>query len=121
MKAPILLTITRRCFSCTGSVLNKAGGAKGTPSVPKPQSSPPKATPVSQPKVTATAQASGPQLSGVKGLSSAVHGNVEPVGPGAARNAEYKVPEYFNYNKTSYFEAEIEMSKYRCPQPSARK
>lgn len=42
-----------------------------------------------------------------------------PVGPGAAKDTDYKNPEYFCYDKTSYFEAEIEMLKYRCPQPSA--
>lgn len=44
-----------------------------------------------------------------------------PVGPGAAKNTGYKNPEYFCYDKTSYFEAEIEMLKYRCPQPSTNK
>lgn len=44
----------------------------------------------------------------------------EPVGPGAAKSADYKNPEYYCYDKTSYFEAEIEMLKYRCPQPSSR-
>ncbi|KAF6216514.1 hypothetical protein GE061_000857 [Apolygus lucorum] len=42
------------------------------------------------------------------------------VGPGASFQGEYKVPEYFCYDKTSYFEAEIEMLKYRCPQPSSK-
>lgn len=45
----------------------------------------------------------------------------EPVGPGAAKNTGYKNPEYFCYDKNSYFEAEIEMLKYRCPQPSTSK
>ncbi|CAH0560063.1 unnamed protein product [Brassicogethes aeneus] len=40
-----------------------------------------------------------------------------PVGPGAAKNTDYKNPEYFCYDKNSYFEAEIEMLKYRCTQP----
>ncbi|KAJ1524276.1 hypothetical protein ONE63_010789 [Megalurothrips usitatus] len=43
------------------------------------------------------------------------------VGPGASKSTQYKNPEYFCYNNTSYFEAEIEMLKYRCPQPSALK
>lgn len=55
----------------------------------------------------------------VPGLSEAcVKVGSQPVGPGAAKNAAYKNPEYFCYDKTSYFEAEIEMLKYRCPQPS---
>lgn len=55
----------------------------------------------------------------VPGLSEAVHTMEEPVGPGAAKSGEYKVPEYFNYNKNSYYEAEIEMERFRCPQPIA--
>lgn len=43
------------------------------------------------------------------------------VGPGASKNSDYKNPEYFCYNSTSYFEAELEMQKYRLPQPSSRK
>lgn len=43
------------------------------------------------------------------------------VGPGAAKSAEYKNPEYFSYNNISYFEAEVEMSKFRIPQPSSKK
>lgn len=43
-----------------------------------------------------------------------------PVGPGAKVDGEYKVPEYFSYNNMSYYEAEIEMSKFRCPQPKAK-
>lgn len=58
----------------------------------------------------------------VTGLSEAcVKVPKDPVGPGAAKNTGYKNPEYFCYDKTSYFEAEIEMLKYRCPQPSTSK
>ncbi|CAH1159487.1 unnamed protein product [Phaedon cochleariae] len=58
-------------------------------------------------------------LQSVQGLSEAcVKVPSEPVGPGAAKNRGYKNPEYFCYDKNSYFEAEIEMLKYRCPQPS---
>ncbi|XP_017775613.1 PREDICTED: NADH dehydrogenase [ubiquinone] flavoprotein 3, mitochondrial [Nicrophorus vespilloides] len=61
-------------------------------------------------------------VAAVPGLS----GNVvqviqEPVGPGAGKATNYKNPEYFCYNNTSYFEAEVEMLKYRCPQPSSKK
>ncbi|XP_052864991.1 uncharacterized protein LOC128271476 [Anopheles cruzii] len=57
----------------------------------------------------------------VPGLSSrCVMKKDGPIGPGADRNGEYKVPEYFSYDQTSYFEAEIEMSKFRIPQPSAK-
>ncbi|XP_065345494.1 uncharacterized protein NdufV3 [Cloeon dipterum] len=45
----------------------------------------------------------------------------EPVGPGAKKDGAYKNPEYYCYNDTSYFEAEIEMAKYRIPQPSNKK
>nr|XP_040227118.1 uncharacterized protein LOC120952070 [Anopheles coluzzii] len=57
----------------------------------------------------------------VPGLSSRCVAKKDgPVGPGAERTGTYKVPEYFSYNQTSYFEAEIEMSKFRIPQPSAK-
>lgn len=61
-------------------------------------------------------------LPDVPGLSEAcVKVPQEPVGPGAAKNTGYKNPEYFCYDKNSYFEAEMEMMKYRCPQPSTAK
>ncbi|XP_053669715.1 uncharacterized protein LOC128720094 [Anopheles nili] len=71
------------------------------------------------PKAPTSATPSTP--ADVPGLSSrCVASKSGPVGPGAERNGTYKVPEYFNYNQTSYFEAEIEMSKFRIPQPSAK-
>lgn len=70
---------------------------------------------------TKTSGASAP-TSNVKGLSSnCVKPVTEPVGPGASINGAYKVPEYFCFNRFSFAEAEIEMAKYRCPQPSALK
>lgn len=60
----------------------------------------------------------------VPGLSSAVVFSAnEPVGPGVdpKKSGAYKVPEYFCYNSTSYYEAEVEMAKYRLTQPSALK
>lgn len=33
---------------------------------------------------------------------------------------EYKVPEYFCYDRFSYHGAEVELAKYRCPQPSSK-
>merc|ERR1712128_33567 len=44
----------------------------------------------------------------------------EPVGPGAGKTTEYPNPEYFLYDKVSYFDLELEMKKDRCPQPSAK-
>uniref|UniRef100_A0A182MMG6 Uncharacterized protein n=1 Tax=Anopheles culicifacies TaxID=139723 RepID=A0A182MMG6_9DIPT len=68
-----------------------------------------------------TAPPAAPSAADVPGLSSrCVTKKDGPVGPGAERNGTYKVPEYFSYNQTSYFEAEIEMSKFRIPQPSAK-
>uniref|UniRef100_A0A182KG49 Uncharacterized protein n=1 Tax=Anopheles christyi TaxID=43041 RepID=A0A182KG49_9DIPT len=65
--------------------------------------------------------ATGAPPADVPGLSTrCVTKKDGPVGPGAERNGTYKVPEYFSYNQTSYFEAEIEMSKFRIPQPSAK-
>ena len=62
------------------------------------------------------------QVADVPGLSAKVV-NVpgSEVGPGASKNSNYKNPEYFCYNTTSYFEAELEMQKYRLPQPSSKK
>lgn len=66
------------------------------------------------------ATTSPPSLS-VAGLSSkCVKPITAPVGPGASTTGNYKVPEYFCYDKTSFAEAEIEMARFRCPQPSAR-
>ncbi|XP_053995755.1 uncharacterized protein LOC128885642 [Hylaeus anthracinus] len=41
-----------------------------------------------------------------------------PVGPGAAKDKEYKNPEYFCYGIHSFGEAEVELAKYRLPAPS---
>lgn len=58
-------------------------------------------------------------LQNVTGLSSQIILQRQgPLGPQDAKN-EYKVKEYFCYDKSSYFQAEIEMAKYRLPQPSA--
>uniref|UniRef100_A0A1L8DC39 Uncharacterized protein n=1 Tax=Nyssomyia neivai TaxID=330878 RepID=A0A1L8DC39_9DIPT len=61
-------------------------------------------------------------LSKVSGLTQKVVLKPESgkkVGPGAAHDADYKVPEYFLYGRHSYHEAEIELASFRCPQPSA--
>jgi len=58
----------------------------------------------------------------VPGLSeNVVKVTSEPLGPGASKTTNYKNPEYFSYSNTSYFEAEVEMLQYRCPQPSSKK
>lgn len=58
----------------------------------------------------------------VPGLSSnVVRKRAGPLGPGADTTGGYKVPEYFCYDQTSFAEAEVELAKYRCPQPSALK
>lgn len=44
-----------------------------------------------------------------------------PHGPGASTTGDYKVPEYFCYDKNSFAEAEIEMASFRCPQPNANR
>ncbi|XP_076162584.1 NADH:ubiquinone oxidoreductase subunit V3 [Ptiloglossa arizonensis] len=41
-----------------------------------------------------------------------------PVGPGAAKDKEYKNPEYFCYHVNTFGEAEVELEKYRLPAPS---
>ena len=43
-----------------------------------------------------------------------------PVGPRAAKNKEYKNPEYFCYHIDTFGEAEVELAKYRLPAPSNR-
>ena len=65
---------------------------------------------------------SGPKvISDVPGLSEKViKPSTEPVGPGASKSSAYKNPEYFSYDRSSYYEAEIEMARYRCPQPSSK-
>lgn len=62
-------------------------------------------------------------LAKVTGLSQKVvlKPSKERVGPGAAHDADYKVPEYFLYGRHSYAEAEIELAQYRCPQPNANR
>lgn len=86
-------------------LLNKRGfSQKSTPSQPKPASE------GSQTKTD------------VPGLTSyVIKQKAEPLGPGASASGTYKVPEYFCYDRFSYHGAEVEMAKYRCPQPSATK
>lgn len=58
----------------------------------------------------------------VPGLTSyVIKQKAEPLGPGASANGKYRVPEYFCYDRFSYHGAEVELAKYRCPQPSALK
>lgn len=65
-----------------------------------------------------------PPTADAPGLSGAVviH-TAEPVGPGIKpdKSGPYKSPEYFCYNDMSYYEAEVEMAKYRCPAPNAHR
>ncbi|KAK5643578.1 hypothetical protein RI129_007423 [Pyrocoelia pectoralis] len=72
-----------------------------------------------KPTPTASSQSSHSTQIDVPGLSNAVvqYGS-DPVGPGASKSTNYKNPEYFSYHQLSYYEAEIEMAKYRLPQPS---
>ncbi len=35
------------------------------------------------------------------------------------KDKTYKAPEYFKYNKYSFFDVEGEMTKSRCPQPKS--
>lgn len=56
-------------------------------------------------------------LANVSGLTTAVVGKP----PAGAHTADYKVPEYFLYERFSYHHAEIELAPYRCPQPNANR
>ncbi|EDV46063.1 uncharacterized protein LOC6551429 [Drosophila erecta] len=69
-----------------------------------------------------SSQSGAPSSPTVVGLTSnCVKPTTGPVGPGASATGGYKVPEYYSFNRFSYAEAEVEMAKYRCPQPSALK
>lgn len=73
---------------------------------------------------SSTPKSTGGANTDVPGLSdNCVHPSTNPVGPGVEPNKSgaYKVPEYFCYDNMSFFEAEIEMARYRLPQPSALK
>ncbi|CRK98013.1 CLUMA_CG011382, isoform A [Clunio marinus] len=70
--------------------------------------------------VSKTAASSTPAdpLRNVVGLTgSCVKTNEAKNVPGAGQ--DYKVPEYFGYNRMTYHEAECEMEKFRVPQPVA--
>jgi len=43
------------------------------------------------------------------------------LGPGAAKDAEYKNPEYYSYHLMSFADMELAMEKLRNKQPSATK
>lgn len=76
----------------------------------------------SKPSKPGSSRSQSGAVTDVPGLSSAVVSfPSDPVGPGAAKNTGYKNPEYFCYHNTSYFEADVEMLKYRLPQPSSKK
>lgn len=76
----------------------------------------------STPTQKTTKTADDAQNINVPGLSSyVIKQRAEPLGPGASKTKAYKVPEYFCYDRFSYHGAEVEMAKYRCPQPSALK
>lgn len=83
------------------------------------------ATSSSSSKGSPSASSTGSSQSAIRdvsGLTSrCVKEKSQPLGPGASTTGEYKVPEYYCYDKTSYYEAEIEMLHYRCPQPSAQR
>uniref|UniRef100_A0A1B6KQX2 Uncharacterized protein n=1 Tax=Graphocephala atropunctata TaxID=36148 RepID=A0A1B6KQX2_9HEMI len=58
--------------------------------------------------------------SDVPGLSSDVYQICESrLFPGVSKEGTYKNPEYFSYHCTSFYNAEIELTPYRLPQPSA--
>lgn len=73
-----------------------------------------------EPGTTPLAPTSSSVNENVPGLSSAcIKSESSKIIAGCSKTGDYKNPEYFCYDKNSYFEAEIEMLKYRCPQPSA--
>ncbi|XP_025415713.1 NADH dehydrogenase [ubiquinone] flavoprotein 3, mitochondrial [Sipha flava] len=74
-------------------------------------------------RYVATTEKPKETIPNVKGLSSKVIIASPPPEriKKAAANGPYKNPQYFSYHKNSYFDAEIEMHKYRLPQPSSLK
>lgn len=91
-----------------GTVSFNRAFSQKTPKTPKQ----PKATPNKEESMTAN----------VPGLSSnVIKKRSEPLGPGASATGEYKVPEYYCYDRFSFHESEVEMAKYRCPQPDAQR
>lgn len=81
-------------------------------------------TPPRTPSGSAAAASAGPSKinENVPGLSSkCVLPRSQPLGPGASQSGDYKVPEYYCYDKNSFAEAEIEMANFRCPQPDAHR
>lgn len=77
-----------------------------------------------QTTASASSTAQPPPSIDAPGLSGAVViPTTDPVGPGIKpdKSGAYKSPEYFCYNDMSYYEAEVEMSKYRCPPPNANR
>ncbi|XP_046388401.1 NADH dehydrogenase [ubiquinone] flavoprotein 3, mitochondrial-like [Ischnura elegans] len=74
------------------------------------------------PKPASSSGSGGANIASVAGVSSNVMNvpNTE-VGPGASKNSAYKNPEYYSYHPFSYAEAEVEMLKFRLPQPSSKK
>ncbi|XP_014476183.1 PREDICTED: uncharacterized protein LOC106745248 [Dinoponera quadriceps] len=72
---------------------------------------------------TSNGAASQPAVNiNVQGLSeNCVKVPNTPVGPNAAKQEEYKNPEYFCYHVDTIGEAEVELEKYRLPVPSNRR
>ncbi|KAG5682181.1 hypothetical protein PVAND_011549 [Polypedilum vanderplanki] len=57
-------------------------------------------------------------LKNVSGLSTkVVKNNDQKAVSGTGK--DYQVPEYFGFNRMSYHEAEVEMERFRIPQPVA--
>lgn len=77
--------------------------------------------PQSTPSSSAQSSQTVPDVPGLS--SNVIHPANQPLGPGVdpQKTGAYKVPEYYQYDSTSFFEAEVEMSKFRLPQPSALK
>lgn len=92
MALRIYSRVAVRCFSGSAS----GASSPSAPKAPQPPKDP---------------------LAKVTGLSEKVLGKV---GPGR-ESAAYKVPEYFQYGRHSYHEAEIELGPYRCPQPKSNR
>ncbi|XP_039276501.1 uncharacterized protein LOC111053411 [Nilaparvata lugens] len=71
---------------------------------------------------SSTSQKSGSTVPDVQGVTkNVVDIPSAALGPGASKAGDYKNPEYFAYHQWSFYEANVEMDKFRLPQPSAVK
>lgn len=90
-----------------GSLILSRPFSQGVPTTPK------------QPSSTSNTSEAAVNVPGLS--SNVIKKRSGPLGPGASATGDYKVPEYYSYDRFSYHESEVELAKYRCPQPDAQR